>query len=345
MGIAEWRMTASSPAELARCLHAFNLKNDESCAEYAPVLTTFETFLTPDMVSLGACEALDQFAKPRTPDCGLHGPAVARQREFGRLIQLQIAPDRQAEMVMLGISNDIAIDIEAEIGREIAARAPANSAECAPIQELARRKLHAHLSRTTSLSAGTAPVKGALKLSAPLGKPGAAPPDRLAWIGCADAVSKELGDTPHNVMPALASAYVSEHHRIMGLPTEMAVRPPGYAALVNYSVAFDDADLAHVRQPNMFSGGWRHLFVSRSTTSTGDDLRGRTVRLRDTSCCANDADAIACASCGSVGLPEAVVRQSVIGRSKVSVKNIFIMSKPDARRYTAPSCDVIRAKN
>lgn len=181
------------------------------------------------------------------------------------------------------------------------------------------------------------------------------------WVACRKALDVAAPPPTDRADALLSSAHITQVRRELGLHGGYDLDPDRhpdidvtmtrllYRTLVEFEVEFSEEDIGQVRQPNVFSGGFDYLFVSRRPAAGAagdDDMPGHTVRLFDRLCDHDGGDVADCPRCGGMGLPEAVVpRGHVFSRGRLILRGAHVAYAADLGRYDAPDTSMIRLKN
>jgi hypothetical protein len=351
MDLATWNARVATLTQCDRNLHHFNGVREQSNPHLAGIRHEFDDHLKRLPISdqrKSPAKQLQAFFKTKPTSIGMKGASVRSNRCFSRMTSLTKKDygNRAIEMEALSLDHTSIDAVTGSLPSAIRTTAKQSGAGRIALQRYLTSQLQAHISKKILPAA----VVGAVTLGATTGPPGTPTSDALAWVTCQKALTNEMGEQPESIGPAYASLYAAAYHGSMGLPMSnfigKLVGPD--RALLLYDIEFPDIALNMVRQPNMFSGGNAKLFVTRDPSLSGsDDMPGRTVRLIDTECCDDDNAAMKCPAgkCGAVGLPEAVVPFSEIGRATISLRGVFVLYPKEARRYAVPNCELVRAKN
>lgn len=366
----DWELWAKS-SEDKNVLH-FNLDNERAfyrgasggpsaSIDLPPHIREFRDYLaaTADPPT----EALRNFSK-RCSGASRAGPPLTKPRSLAGIKGYGSARRQMStsETEALGLSsaecNDGRTRVE-NIIRDVKASRPVardlSDDEKRSIGKIIREKFAP--SRRVTAAARAATATPTLPGATVIPKP--APDPELMWVTCRDTLDKACSPPTDPTDTLLGSAHLTEIRRELGvfgaydlegdLPDDPAssMEHIGYRILLKFELKFEDStDLKEVRQPNMFSGGFEDLFVSRKPSSGADDMPGRTVRLVDMRCDHGGLDVERCARCGGVGLPEAVVpRRHAFDRGKPSLLAAHVAFSSDLRRYRPPTPAMIRQKN
>jgi hypothetical protein len=346
--IDEWLSRAAR--EETTTLHKFNFEREKgfSSAGLQKAHQAFERFLEPIPSSdpstaneilykfrAECCEGPKSGASPVLPP---DHRSVEPEVEFvsppiflkslglpdGYLRRLGLAPSQTARVI-----HDVACELR---------KGPPD-----PIAEEALQTMVAEIMRPPS--ATFIPSKSVMSL--PSGYSVRAAPatgfgDELWWFTFEDDLNAEEVRLPDRASALQRSGYVAGLRASLGvhnssddLPDDAIGGALKYRILLQIGAETPTAGRGAWRQPTMFSGGFPHLFVTYPRSERG----GRTVRLRDSACSHRGCN------CAAEGLPEGVVpARVVLEKCRPKLRGVFLALHRDLSRFSAPTCNEIRAK-
>jgi hypothetical protein len=364
MHLDDWLAIEVDPER--RTLHCFNWTNEglDGLPEQIH-RTIFSEFIENIVDQNELPTALMEFCKLLDVQDKLNGPCVSKNETFSRLSRLDYFESRREEFGKLGIfSNDIdnlnvvVSSTMESILLDFAEREAQTRDEfdqfCGNKQQKLRDSVAPFLpAGRTSVNVPDSASVTHRHADAIAFASSSSSDDRIAWLTSKGALTTELNDNPSESDALAASALYYEMKCALGLgpdPGEdqesLLPRQRTFQAFLLYDVDFEEHHLPMVKQPNLFSEGTAWLFVSRPPISEGDKaIPGQTVRLSRTDCCMTPDEMLVCQQCGSPGLPEVVVPQSVVNSATLTFANVFVAIPQLMKRYRSPPRHVIETKN